>query len=284
MLSHRRHTIMKQTSRPFGPQRDTLPVATPSTGVRRHSPQRTHGRIHHAVPPVASDTGRNTVPVILAVAIGLSLNNYLKRSAPAFWDAVVSSTTDPDFARMSWWTVSNVFLLGVLPVVVARLSGWTFREMGFGLGSLRRHIGWYLGAAAVMVPTVIAISWFPAFQATYPFYRATDSSRYLALLPVWWLLYAIQFVAVEGLFRGVLAVGLVRRMRLEPLVAAGLATIPYAMIHFAKPAPETFGAIVAGVALSWLALRSRSIWGGVALHVTVALTMDIAVLHHLGIL
>jgi len=38
--------------------------------------------------------------------------------------------------------------------------------------------------------------------------------------------------------------------------------------------PETLAAIFAGLVLGILALRSRSIWGGVAIHVAVALTMD----------
>jgi membrane protease YdiL (CAAX protease family) len=38
---------------------------------------------------------------------------------------------------------------------------------------------------------------------------------------------------------------------------------------------ETFGAIIAGIVLGTLALRTKSIWGGVLIHVGVALTMDL---------
>ncbi|MCA9320336.1 MAG: CPBP family intramembrane metalloprotease, partial [Planctomycetes bacterium] len=51
--------------------------------------------------------------------------------------------------------------------------------------------------------------------------------------------------------------------------------IPYAMIHFTKPMPEAFGAIFAGVALGYLAMRTRSFYGGILLHYAVALTMDL---------
>ena len=51
--------------------------------------------------------------------------------------------------------------------------------------------------------------------------------------------------------------------------------IPYVMIHFGKPFAETIGAIIAGIALGTLALRTRSIFGGVLIHVTVALSMDV---------
>ena len=51
--------------------------------------------------------------------------------------------------------------------------------------------------------------------------------------------------------------------------------IPYAMIHFGKPFTETLGSVIAGTALGTLALRTRSIFGGLFIHVAVAWSMDI---------
>jgi len=56
------------------------------------------------------------------------------------------------------------------------------------------------------------------------------------------------------------------------------------MIHFPKPWLEATGAIFFGLFLGILALRSRSIWGGVAVHTGVALSMDIAALLQRGTL
>jgi membrane protease YdiL (CAAX protease family) len=50
------------------------------------------------------------------------------------------------------------------------------------------------------------------------------------------------------------------------------------MIHYGKPMPETFGAILAGLLLGTLAMRTRSIWGGVLIHIGVATTMDVMAL------
>ena len=60
-------------------------------------------------------------------------------------------------------------------------------------------------------------------------------------------------------------------------------TVPYVMIHFRKPLPETFGAFFAGIALGTLALRTRSIYGGVIIHVSIAWSMDFFVLFHGGV-
>ena len=56
--------------------------------------------------------------------------------------------------------------------------------------------------------------------------------------------------------------------------------VPNCMIHYGKPMPETLGAIGAGLILGTLAMRTRSIWGGVMIHVGVALSMDMLALGH----
>jgi membrane protease YdiL (CAAX protease family) len=50
--------------------------------------------------------------------------------------------------------------------------------------------------------------------------------------------------------------------------------IPYVMVHFNKPLPETFGALGAALILGALALRAGSFIPGFFLHWAVGLTMD----------
>ena len=49
-----------------------------------------------------------------------------------------------------------------------------------------------------------------------------------------------------------------------------------------QPMPEAFASIVAGLALGYMSLRTRSIWLGAAIHVTVAISMDFASLWRQG--
>src|SRR5260221_9354599 len=46
------------------------------------------------------------------------------------------------------------------------------------------------------------------------------------------------------------------------------------MIHFGKPYLEAVGAIVAGIALGSLSMRTKSIYQGFLVHITVAALMD----------
>jgi membrane protease YdiL (CAAX protease family) len=93
------------------------------------------------------------------------------------------------------------------------------------------------------------------------------------------VLYAIQFVALEFFFRGFLVHGTRRRLGFYSIFAM---TIPYCMIHFGKPMLETFGAIIAGIVLGIMSLRTRSVWLGAGLHITVAWLMDALALWHKG--
>jgi hypothetical protein len=56
--------------------------------------------------------------------------------------------------------------------------------------------------------------------------------------------------------------------------------VPYCMIHFHKPVAEVAGAIFAGIILGTLAMATRSIWFGVLIHVSVAVTMDLLAIAH----
>jgi membrane protease YdiL (CAAX protease family) len=109
-----------------------------------------------------------------------------------------------------------------------------------------------------------------------------DGSSYIGWTFLCWeLIYFIQFFALEFFFRGFLLHSL--KPALGPY-AIFVMTVPYCMIHFGKPMPETFAAIFAGVFLGWLSFRNGNIWLGLALHCFVAFSMDILALFNKGLL
>ncbi|HEX6314696.1 MAG TPA: CPBP family intramembrane glutamic endopeptidase, partial [Gemmatimonadaceae bacterium] len=86
------------------------------------------------------------------------------------------------------------------------------------------------------------------------------------------LAYGAQFAGVEFFFRGFLTFALFRRFGYNALL---IMAIPYVMVHFNKPLPETFGALGAALILGGLALRAGSCVPGIFLHWAVGITMDI---------
>ncbi|MEY2933072.1 MAG: hypothetical protein RL033_3821, partial [Pseudomonadota bacterium] len=85
----------------------------------------------------------------------------------------------------------------------------------------------------------------------------------------------------EFFFRGFLLEAFRKTMGSTAIFAMA---VPYCMIHYGKPYLEAHGAIVAGVVLGSLALRTRSIYGGFLLHISVAAGMDLLSLYKRGAL
>lgn len=177
-----------------------------------------------------------------------------------------------------WWGVSSLIWRLVVPFGIAWwLLGMRPKDLGLRFRGVARHLPMYGAMFAVMLPVLVWASSFESFLGFYPFYdRAGEGG---AAFWIYEIGYALQFVGVESFFRGFLTFGLARRFG---VLAVLIMTVPYTMIHFAKPMPEATAAIVAGLVLGYMALRSKSFVPGIALHVGVAITMDMLVLARLG--
>ena len=96
--------------------------------------------------------------------------------------------------------------------------------------------------------------------------------------PVWpWkagyeLSYGIDFLSIELFFRGLLVIGIIRyagEQAILPMAAF------YCTIHFGKPLAECITSFFGGVVLGVLAYRTRSIVGGLIVHLGLAWMMEV---------
>lgn len=179
-----------------------------------------------------------------------------------------------ELAGYAWW--SGVHLLGylVIPALVIRtLLKARVVDMGWRWGETHRHWLGYVLLVSPILCFVYLVSLGQDFVHHYPFYD--QASRSWADLLAWECLYIVQFICLEFFFRGFMLTAL------RPALGANaiwVMCVPYLMIHFPKLWLEATGAILFGLFLGLLAMRSRSIWGGVAVHITIALAMDFAAL------
>jgi membrane protease YdiL (CAAX protease family) len=174
--------------------------------------------------------------------------------------------------NLGYWAVWRVIgFLGIPALAVVVHPRLEFSGCGLGVRGFSRHV-WLYGVLFVPVlVAVIVVSFTEEFSTYYPFY--SEAHRSLFDFCVWESLYVAQFLSLEFFFRGFMIQPL-RRILGSPAIFAMM--IPYVMIHFGKPMPECFAAILAGVVLGTLALRTRSIWAGFLIHMSVALSMDVA--------
>ena len=174
----------------------------------------------------------------------------------------------------AWWSFWHIVTFVILPVlVIKRGLKEPLRNYGLGLGKLKSHIKWYLLLVAPILCFVVIVSFRDDFSHHYPFYKLAYRSWFD--LMAWEILYLIQFFCVEFFFRGFIIQGC------RPTFGANaifVMIVPYLMIHFSKPWLEASGAIFFGLFLGVLAFYSRTIWGGVLVHISIALSMDIAAL------
>lgn len=148
----------------------------------------------------------------------------------------------------------------------------------YGLTPKRAGMKVYLVLLLLMIPVITIASFQPDFQATYPRYKDTGAAAVLGV-PNWAtalfyeLCYGWDFVPTELLFRGFLVIGLSRVLGSGAILPM---MVMYATIHFGKPIGEAISSVLGGYALGVLALYTRSIWGGLLIHIGVAWGMELA--------
>jgi uncharacterized protein len=225
--------------------------------------------------------GLDLRPIIafLVVAVSLTLQEFFGDRI-TFRDLEVLHDSDAwELWSWTWWAGWRVLGFLVLPaLVVALLPGERLADYGWSLAGLRGHWKVYLLLYLLVLPAVVYVSTTPDFQRIYPFYRAARRSPFDFW--AWEALYAAQFVSLEFFFRGFMLFACRGALGVYSVFAM---VIPYCMIHYGKTFSETMGAIVAGSVLGLLALKTRSIWGGIFVHVAVALTMDLLAVRYIGV-
>ena len=181
-----------------------------------------------------------------------------------------------DLYSFGWWAVSRIVGY-TAPLVLwkAVFREDSLRDMGFRTHDFFKHAWIYALFLAIVLPAMLLVSRQPDFGSYYPFYRESSRSWYDFL--AWEAMYFAQFFALEVFFRG-FWLGALRRSFGSGAIFA--MAVPYCMIHYGKPFLESNGAIVAGIALGSLSMKTKSIYQGFFVHITVAALMDWLSLWH----
>ncbi len=219
---------------------------------------------------------------LVIVAIVLTLHEYY--GGRSFFESSIRPVL-AEFAEHHNWLRFKQYdeLFSYAWWVFARVSGYTFPlvlwkllfpkdsilDMGLRTRGFFSHIWIYAVCLAIVVVAMLALATQPEFLNYYPFYKKCSRSWFDFL--AWESMYWLQFFALELFFRGWMLAALRRTMG---MAAIFVMVVPYCMIHYGKPYLEAHAAIVAGVVLGSLAMRTRSIYAGFLVHISVAVLMD----------
>ncbi|MGE3467714.1 MAG: CPBP family intramembrane glutamic endopeptidase [Pyrinomonadaceae bacterium] len=236
---------------------------------------------------------RRAIFAFVYAAVGLTCITYLKD--PFYLQAILSRTplayigdqavnsAANNLYALVWWGVVSITFYFVVPALFVRfVQKRKLSEIGLVHRIEPGFLKLLVVCIAFMLPLIYLLSMTDGFSAKYPFLKVYDGSPYLAsTLLIWELVYFIQFFGLEFFFRGFLVHSLKPSLGFYSIFAM---TVPYTMIHFQKPMPETFAAIAAGIFLGWISYKNGTIWLGLVLHCAVAFSMDILALWNKGLL
>lgn len=142
------------------------------------------------------------------------------------------------------------------------------------------HLKPYWVMLMIMVPLIIMASFQPDFLDVYPTYQASGASLMIkhmgstnaTLLTTYEVSYAFAFFIVELMFRGFFIFALVKYMGKEVVLPMA---VTYCVLHFGKPLGEAISSYFGGYLLGLIALKTENIYGGIMVHIGIALLMEL---------
>jgi hypothetical protein len=211
---------------------------------------------------------------LLVVSL-LALDNTLA----FYWEWVEAIVVHP----LRFWLFKMLnYLMSFITIIAPLLLFHHFYEKEernyYGLNSNKFDIKPYLLLLVIVMPVIITAAFHGSFLNQYPMYKSSGANGYLCT-PEWFtvllfeLSYAFDFISVEFVFRGFLVIGMIAIMgRSSVLTMASV----YCFLHFGKPPGEAMSSIIGGYILGVIAYETKSIWGGIIIHIGVAMTMEFA--------
>lgn len=146
-------------------------------------------------------------------------------------------------------------------------------QIFFGLSSIRFNYKPYLLLLLIMIPLIVVASTQHDFQIVYPKLQRLaylDLNRSEQLL--FEISYGSDFFTIELFFRGFLVLGFIRWAGKDAILPMA---IFYCTIHFGKPLGECISSYFGGLLLGIVVYNTKSIWGGLIVHVGIAWLMEI---------
>ncbi len=149
-----------------------------------------------------------------------------------------------------------------------------------GLQTKNVNLKPYIIMILLMVPLLYLASLQPDFLKMYPRYKQSGgnlvSSHFgysKSLIIIFYeLSYAFSFFIVELIFRGYMIFALIKFLGKDVVLPMAVA---YCILHFGKPLGETISSFFGGYLLGVVAYKTNNIYGGIVVHIGIALLMEL---------
>lgn len=207
-------------------------------------------------------------PAIFAAKVTLDwLSDLLANNFTAPWDEYWQIVLN--------WPVKCALVI----LLIILLWRWgKYEGIAPGIQAQRFSAKPYFILLLCMVPLIILAATRPDFQHTYPKIQHINFIDQQVRHPFWWKLlfeisYGIDFITIEIFFRGFLILAFVRYVGINAVLPMAAF---YCSIHFGKPLFECITSYFGGILLGAIVLNTRTIWGGLIIHLGIAWLMEMA--------
>jgi hypothetical protein len=203
-------------------------------------------------------------PVIFAVKAGLAIDIPIASDDAwnDYWNQIL------------YWPVLLLLVVVMLALVYYSLCP---DPSLYGLVPKRKfNARPYVLMLLIMMPLIAIASTQPDFLATYPKLKMVlplpESAK-----PSWWyqllfeLSYGMDFLSIELFFRGFLVLGFMKWVGKDAILPMACF---YCTIHFGKPLGECISSYFGGLLLGIVSYHTRSIYGGLMVHLGIAWLME----------
>lgn len=203
-------------------------------------------------------------PLLFAIKVRMSTTIFISADHQwnNYWNDII------------YWPLRMIVLVAMLFVCKQFFHK---KENFYGLSGRRLNYTPYLIMLLAMMPLIAAASTQPDFLATYPKMR-TVLPLPAEANPAWFykllfeLSYGTDFFSIEIFFRGFLIIGFIKWVGKDAILPMACF---YCSIHFGKPLGECISSYFGGLLLGIVSYNTRSIYGGLIVHLGIAWLMEL---------
>ncbi len=180
--------------------------------------------------------------------------------------------------ELEFWSASIGWVVRVFVVLIPVYLLWQIKDKSnqpfYGSRALD-NIKPYLIMLLIMIPLIALASTQKDFLEMYPKAKFLTGlqlpSKKLHYL-FYELCYGFDFVSIEFFFRGFLILSLLKICGTHCIIPVACF---YCTIHFGKPMGEAISSFWGGLLLGIVSFNTRSVWGGLIVHLGIAWLMEI---------
>lgn len=204
--------------------------------------------------------------------------------APAFFSLRVHFNLHETFIAEHWrgdagifWNKCIGWIVRVIVLLIPVAIIWFIKDRNnqpfYGAKAIANKKPYFI-MLLIMIPLIALASTQPDFLQIYPkarFIKSLDLPAQNWQYIVYELCYGFDFFSIEIFFRGFLILALYNICGAKCIIPVACF---YCTVHFGKPLGEAISSFWGGLLLGIISYNTRSIWGGLIIHLGIAWLME----------